>query len=85
MPGQRRTKGMKIYDAARKVLEEVGEPMHYAELTEEMLKRGYWRTLSQTPKVTVYSSLYTHMKKHEDSPFMLVKKSVFGLKSWVSQ
>jgi len=74
---------MTAKEAAVKVLEEVGTPLHYEALTEHILEKGNWETEGQTPAATVNAQLATSIKKRgEASPFQRVSPGVFALRSW---
>lgn len=65
-----------------KVLGESETPLHYAEISEQILSRGYYETDSATPAVTVYAQISSSIKNDgEKSPFIRVGKGIFTLKS----
>ena len=69
-------------EAIKKVLAESETPLHYTEISEQILSRGYYGTDGATPAATV-SGLITTSIKHdgEKSPFMRAGKGVFSLKN----
>jgi hypothetical protein len=68
-------------EAIKKVLEESEKPLHYTEISEQILSRGYYQTDGATPAATVNSQLTTSIKHDgEKSPFMPVGKGIFTLK-----
>ena len=44
---------MDALDAAEEVLRKHGSPMHYNDITVEVLRRGLWITTGKTPAATV--------------------------------
>lgn len=54
--------------------------MHYSEISELILSRGYYNTSGATPDATVNSKIVTSIKQEgEDSPFIRVSKGVYAL------
>ncbi|MCL2829587.1 MAG: HTH domain-containing protein [Betaproteobacteria bacterium] len=69
-------------EAIKRVLREFDLPLHYTEISEQILSRGYYETDGATPAATVNAQLATSIKYDgEQSPFMRVGKGVFALKS----
>ena len=69
-------------DAIIKVLSEANGPLHYAEISGQILSRGYYKTDGATPADTVNSRINTSIKDDGDrSPFMRVGKGVYSLRS----
>jgi restriction system protein len=52
-------------DCAQKVLEEFGgkKPMHYKEITEKALEKGWLVTGGKTPEATMYAQVITEIKR----------------------
>jgi len=68
-------------DAIKKVLSESDEPLHYAEITEQILSRGYFETDGATPAKTVNAQITTSLKNNgSNSPFLRVGKGIFSLR-----
>ena len=69
-------------DAIKKVLAESSTPLHYTEISEQVLSRGYYETDGATPATTVNAQLATSIKyDKEKSPFIRVGKGIFALKN----
>ncbi|MGZ8136458.1 MAG: HTH domain-containing protein [Methylococcaceae bacterium] len=69
-------------EAIRKVLAESDAPLHYTEISEQILSRGYYQTDGATPAATVNAQLASSIKHEGDkSPFMRVGKGIFALKN----
>jgi restriction system protein len=71
---------MSALDAAVQVLEQVGKPLHYGEITKQILKSGLWSTTGKTPEATVNAQLAVDIKKNgKASRFARYGRGVFGL------
>lgn len=69
-------------EAIKKVLGESEAPLHYTEISELILSRGYYETDGATPAATVNAQLASSIKHDgEKSPFMRVSKGIFALKN----
>jgi hypothetical protein len=69
-------------EAIKKVLAESVAPMHYTEISEQILSRGYYETDGATPAATVSAQLTSSIKHDgEKSPFLRVGKGIFSLKN----
>lgn len=69
-------------DAIKKVLGESKSPLHYAEISEQILSRGYYATDGATPAASVNAQISASIK-HDSarSPFLRVGKGIYTLKS----
>ncbi|PPD50091.1 MAG: hypothetical protein CTY16_02375 [Methylobacter sp.] len=68
-------------EAIKKVLAESDTPLHYTEISEQILSRGYYETDGATPAATVNAQLASSIKHEGDkSPFLRVGKGIFTLK-----
>ena len=68
--------------AIKKVLAESDIPLHYTEISEQILSRGYYSTDGATPAATVNAQISSSIKHDgEKSPFIRVGKGIFSLKS----
>ena len=66
--------------AARKVLEEVGNPLHYTDITEIALDSGYLVSAGLTPQNTMRARLSVNARDNPDTPFVQTAPGVYGLK-----
>jgi restriction system protein len=74
---------MTAKEAAQRVLEEAGEPLHYETIMERMLEAGYWSTTGKTPQDTLNAQLSVSIKeKGDDSPFQRVEPATYALSAW---
>jgi hypothetical protein len=68
-------------EAIKKVLKESGTPLHYTEISEYILSRGYYETDGATPAATVNAQISASIKHDgEKSPFVRIGKGIFALK-----
>lgn len=69
-------------EAIKKVLVESSKPLHYTEISEQILSRGYYKTDGATPSATVNAQIASSIKHEgEKSPFIRVGKGIFSLKN----
>jgi hypothetical protein len=68
-------------EAIIRVLRESDTPLHYSEITSQILSRGYYQTDGAPPSATVSAQIATSIK-HDGlrSPLVRVAKGVYGLK-----
>ena len=71
---------MGFKEAARRVLGEVGHPLHYADITELALQSGYLNTRGRTPANTMRARLSVEVRDNPDSVFECVAPGVYALK-----
>jgi hypothetical protein len=67
--------------AAREVLEEVGHPLHYTDITEIALQSGYLQSSGRTPHNTMRARLSVDVRDNPNTHFAQVAPGVYGLKS----
>jgi hypothetical protein len=73
-------------EAIKKVLSESETPLHYTEISEQILSRGYYETDGATPAATVNAQLASSIKHDtQNSPFIRVGKGIFALKDPVTE
>ncbi len=68
--------------AARLVLEEVGHPLHYGDITEIALESGYLKSRGRTPHNTMRARISVDVRDNPESPFSQTAPGVYGLKEW---
>lgn len=72
---------LSLKDAAKKVLEDAGEPLHYEELTKRILGGGLAQSKSKTPAASLNAVLAVDIKRQgASSVFVRVTPGVFGLR-----
>lgn len=69
-------------EAIKRVLSEADEPLHYSDISERILRQGYYSTEGATPAATVNAQIAVSIKRYgENSPFIRVGKGIFALKN----
>lgn len=69
-------------EAIKKVLAESETPLHYTEISELVLSRGYYETSGAKPSDMVHSCISVSIRNDgENSPFVKVSKGIFALKN----
>ena len=83
--------GLAFIDCAQKVLEEFGskKPMHYKEITEKALQKGWLVTSGKTPQATMYAQVITEIKRQqkrgERPRFVKHGRGYVGLSQWMGR
>ncbi len=73
---------MTVREAARKILEEAGEALHYKEITRRAVQQGLWHPKARRPEATVVRILRTDIRnKGEDSLFQRVRPGIYALRT----
>ncbi len=73
-------------DAAAKVLEEAGAPLHYQEITKRALAADLIESSGQTPAASMNAVLAVVLKrKGEKSRFVRTAPGIFGLREWLER
>lgn len=67
--------------AMQKVMQDDGKPMHYADIAQAIVDKGYRKHPGATPANTVATNLHLSMKKGTLSPFVKVEPGVYALKN----
>jgi len=76
---------MTIREAAIRVLEEIGRPLHVKEITENIVSKKLWKTSGKTPEASVSSTINEDIKKKgRNSLFVRDAPATFGLNKWES-
>lgn len=68
-------------EAIEQVLREEARALHYSEISEQVLAKGYYKTEGATPDATVNAQITTSIKRDGDrSPFVKVGKGMYALR-----
>lgn len=71
---------MPALEAARVILEQASEALHYREITKRILAQGLWHTSGKTPAATISAQLSTSAKKDGSaSPFIHTSRGHYAL------
>ena len=69
-------------EAIERVLAEEARPLHYSDISELILSKGYYSTEGATPDMTVNAQITSSIKHAgEKSPFLKVSRGTFTLRS----
>jgi hypothetical protein len=68
----------------RLVLEEVGHPLHYTDITELALELGYLEGQGRTPHSTIRAQLSVDVRDNSESPFVQTAPGVYDLRGRLS-
>lgn len=69
-------------EAIERLLAEVQGPLHYSQISEQILSRGYYNTEGATPDATVNAYISTSIKDEGDrSPFVRVGRGIYALRA----
>jgi ribonuclease E len=74
---------MTFYEAALRVLEEAGAPLHSEEITKRSLEKGLLSHVGKLPEVTMLSRLASLAKRSRDRRLMVTAKDTFALTDWM--
>ncbi len=66
--------------AAREVLQEIGHPLHYTDITEIALESGYLESSGKTPHNTMRARLSVDVRDNPGSCFAQTAPGVYGLR-----
>ncbi len=83
--------GFSFTSCAQKVLKEFGgkKPMHYREITEKALEKGWLVTEGKTPEASMYAQVITQIKRQqkrgEQPRFVQHGRGYVGLSQWMDQ
>lgn len=72
---------MGFLEAAEEVLKQEGQPLHYDEITKRAMDLGLIETKGKTPNRTMNAQISTSIHGG-DSPFVRVRRGVYGLAEW---
>ena len=74
---------MDFKSAARTVLEEIGHPLHYTDITEIALESGYLKSAGRTPHNTMRARISVDVRDNPNSPFSQTAPGVYALRKAV--
>jgi len=74
---------MTFYEAALRVLEESGSPLHFQDITRRSLEKGLLSHIGKTPEITMLSRLAAMARRPRDRKIMVTAKDTFALTDWM--
>ncbi|MDP3155304.1 MAG: HTH domain-containing protein [Archangium sp.] len=74
---------MTFYEAALRVLEEAGMPLHSTDITKRAVDKGLLSHVGKTPEVTMLSRLAAMAKRSRDRKLQVTVRDTFALTDWM--
>src|SRR5215211_1130036 len=73
---------MTFYEAALRVLEAAGRPLHFQEITERSVQQNLLSHVGKTPELTMLSRLLAMARRKTDRKVVVTAKDMFALADW---
>ena len=73
---------MTFYEAALRVLEAEGRPLHFSEITEKSIQQNLLSHVGKTPEQTMLSRLAAMARRTRDRRVIVTAKDTFALVEW---
>ncbi|WNG16476.1 hypothetical protein F0U63_18765 [Cystobacter fuscus] len=73
---------MTFYEAALRVLESEGRPLHFLEITERSIAQNLLSHVGKTPELTMLSRLAAMARRTRDRKVIVTAKDTFALTDW---
>jgi ribonuclease E len=73
---------MTFYEAALRVLEAAGHPLHFQEITERSIQQNLLSHVGKTPELTMLSRLLAMARRKTDRKVVVTSKDKFALADW---
>src|ERR687891_609126 len=73
---------MTFYEAALRVLEAAGRPLHFQEITERSIQQSLLSHVGKTPELTMLSRLLAMARRKTDRKVVVTSKDMFALADW---
>lgn len=73
---------MTFYEAALRVLESEGRPLHFLEITERSIAQNLLSHVGKTPEITMLSRLAAMARRTRDRKVIVTAKDTFALIDW---
>lgn len=74
------TRNMPWREAMIAVLEEAQEPLHYSDVAQAIIDRGYREDVGATPAATVAANLSESLRRDTPSPFARTSRGMYALR-----
>jgi ribonuclease E len=74
---------MTFYEAALRVLEAEGRPLHFSEITEKSIQQQLLSHVGKTPEQTMLSRLAAMARRTRDRKVVVTAKDTFALVDWL--
>ena len=73
---------MTFYEAALRILESEGRPLHFLEITEKSIAQNLLSHIGKTPEQTMLSRLAAMARRTRDRRVIVTAKDTFALVDW---
>ena len=73
---------MTFYEAALRILESEGRPLHFLEITEKSIAENLLSHVGKTPELTMLSRLAAMARRTRDRKVVVTAKDTFALADW---
>src|SRR5919201_1144511 len=73
---------MTFYEAALRVLEAAGRPLHFREITERSVQQNLLSHVGKTPELTMLSRILAIARRKTDRKVVVTSKDMFALADW---
>jgi hypothetical protein len=73
---------MTFYEAALRILESEGRPLHFVEITEKSIAQNLLSHVGKTPELTMLSRLAAMARRTRDRKVIVTAKDTFALVDW---
>jgi hypothetical protein len=73
---------MTFYEAALRILESEGRPLHFLEITEKSIAQNLLSHVGKTPEMTMLSRLAAMARRTRDRKVVVTAKDTFALVDW---
>jgi len=73
---------MTFYEAALRILESEGRPLHFLEITEKSIAQNLLSHIGKTPEKTMLSRLAAMARRTRDRRVVVTAKDTFALVDW---
>ena len=82
---RQQTKELKWIDAIEKVIDDAGKPLHYSDIADTIVEKGYRTSVGATPAMTVQVMLSNYLKDNKDPKFVKVESGTYTLKKFLNR
>src|SRR3954470_10931077 len=73
---------MTFYEAALRILESEGRPLHFSEITEKSIAQNLLSHIGKTPEQTMLSRLAAMARRTRERRVIVTAKDTFALAEW---
>lgn len=85
MSSEESVKELQWIEAIEKVIEDEGRPLHYSDIAEMIVEKGYRSSVGARPSMTIQVMLCNHFKSNKDSTIVKVESGTYTLKKFLNK